>query len=64
MSEFLHHVVANREYMQRDMSYMSEANQDDVWGISIPVPYSIANSGNEALAEEYRRLVIGGGNNG
>ena len=41
MSEFLHHVVANREYIQRDMAWLSESDEHDPWESSVPIPYTL-----------------------
>lgn len=41
MTEFLHHVVANREYIQRDMAWLSESGEHDPWESSVPIPYTL-----------------------
>jgi hypothetical protein len=43
MSEFLHHVVANREYIQRDMAWLSESGEHDPWESSTPIPYTFTS---------------------
>ena len=42
MSEFLHHVVENREYIQRDMTILSGLQDTDPWEFSTPIPYTLA----------------------
>jgi hypothetical protein len=41
MSEFLHHVVENREYIQRDMARFFETVPHDPWESSVPIPYTL-----------------------
>ena len=55
MSEFLHHVVANREYIQRDMAWLSESDEHDPWESSVPIPYTL---------DDRIRAVRGWNNNG
>ena len=43
MTEFLHHVVANREYIQRDMSWLSRLEHTDPWESSTPIPYTFTS---------------------
>lgn len=49
MSEFLHHVVANREYIQRDMAWLSESEHTDPWESSTPIPYALTMQARRAL---------------